>query len=72
MSRQFEPTFVYVIRQVSTGKLIKFDSKCGWATIGAAKGAFALHMHHHFKLAYLDSAKGLYDNQEEFKIEELR
>ena len=38
-------TTVFVIREVSTGKLIKFGSKAGWATSGAAKSAFALHAH---------------------------
>ena len=40
----YKTTSVFVIRQVATGKLISFGSKCGWATIGAAKNAFALHM----------------------------
>jgi len=71
MSRQFYETSVYVIRHVSTGKLIKFGSKCGWAGTGAAKNAFNLHMHTYFGRTYLDSSKGLYDAQDEFVIEEV-
>ena len=29
----YKTTSVFVIRQVATGKLISFGSKCGWATI---------------------------------------
>lgn len=72
MSRQFEETKVYVIRQLSSGKLIKFGAKCGWSSPGAAKNAFSLHMHHYFNKTYLDSGKGVYDNQDEFVIEELK
>lgn len=36
-------TTVFVIREVSAGKLIKFGSKAGWATSCAAKSAFKLH-----------------------------
>ena len=71
MTRQFERTSVYVIRQISTGNLIKFGSKCGWATIGAAKGAFALHMHTTYR-NYQQDGKGLFDSQNDFVIEELK
>lgn len=71
MSCAFEVTSVYVIRQVSTGKLIKFGSKCGWATVGAAKNAFALHMHTTYR-DYFADGKGLFDSQNDFVIEELK
>lgn len=72
MSRQFEHTSVFVIREKASGKLIKFGSKCGWMSSGAAKGAFALHMWHHFGLSRIDSTKGLFDNQDEFVLEEIK
>lgn len=72
MSRKFKTTSVFVIRQLSTGSLIKFGSKAGWATSGAAKNAFALHMHTYFGRTYLDSGKGLYDSQDDFVIEEIK
>ena len=72
MSRPFETTPVFVIRHLSTGDLIKFGSKCGWAGTGAAKNAFNLHMHTYFGRTYLDSSKGLYDNQSEFIIEQVK
>lgn len=59
---------IYVIREISTGKLIKFGSKGGWTTIGAAKGAFALHMHYKYR-DYLEDGKGLFDSQDQFVIE---
>lgn len=71
MSRQFETTSVFVIRQVSTGKLIKFGSKCGWATSGAAKSAFALHAHTLYR-DYFDNGKGLFDSQSDFVLEEIQ
>ena len=71
MRHPFETTSVYVIRQSSTGKLIKFGSKCGWATIGAAKNAFALHMHTTYR-DYFSDGKGLFDSQNDFVIEELK
>jgi hypothetical protein len=64
-------TTVFVIREVSTGKLIKFGPKAGWATSGAAKNAFNLHMWGYFKLDRLTDRKGLYDKQNEFIIEEI-
>lgn len=70
MSRH-KPTEVYVIREVMTGQLIKFGSKCGWISPSAAKGAFNLHMKSHFGLSYMDDTKGLYDGQDDFKIEEV-
>lgn len=71
MSHRFETTSLFVIRQVSTGKLIKFGSKCGWATSGAAKNAFALHMHTTYR-DYFTDGKGLFDSQNDFVIEELK
>lgn len=65
-------TTIFVIREVSTGKLIKFGSKAGWATSGAAKNAFNLHMWGYFKLDRLTDRKGLYDRQSEFVIEEIK
>ena len=70
MTHNFKATKVYVIRQVSTGKLIKFGSKCGWATVAAAKNAFSLHMTSYFR-SWLDDGKGLYESQNEFTIEEI-
>lgn len=70
MSR-YKPTEVYVIRNVLTGELIKFGSKCGWISESAAKVAFNMHMKSHFGLTYMDDTKGLYDGQDDFKIEEV-
>lgn len=70
MSR-FSSTSVYVIRQVSTGQLIKFSSnKCGWSSVGAAKNAFNLHMKSHFDKDWSEG-KGLFNEQSEFIIEEI-
>lgn len=66
-----EQTTVFVIREIHTGNLIKFGPKCGWATIGAAKNAFNLHMWDYFKLDFMGDRKGLYDRQSEFAIEEI-
>jgi len=63
-------TTVFVIREKVTGNLIKFGSKCGWTSIGAAKNAFNLHMTHYFNKDWSESA-GLYDSQNEFVIEEI-
>lgn len=71
MSREFETTSVFVIRQVSTGNLIKFGSKCGWATSGAAKSAFALHAHSLYR-DYFEGGKGLFDSQNDFVLEEIK
>lgn len=46
-------TTVFVIREKATGKLIKFGSKCGWMSSGAARLAFSLHMHCKYR-DYLD------------------
>jgi len=64
-------TTVFVIREVSTGRLIKFGSKCGWATSGAAKNAFALHMHYKYR-DYFTDGKGLFDSQNDYVLEELK
>jgi len=71
MSR-YKPTDVYVLREVSTGQLIKFGSKCGWSSEMALKNAFNLHMKSYFGLTYMDDTKGLFDRQNEFKIEEVQ
>ena len=65
----FDKTKVYVIRQLTTSNLIRFGSKCGWASVGAAKNAFNLHMKSYFKKDWSDG-KGLFDSQTEFVIEE--
>jgi len=64
-------TTVFVIRERATGNLIKFGSKCGWATVGAAKGAFSLHLHTKYR-NYLESGEGLFDSQDDFVIEEIK
>ena len=63
-------TTVFVIREVSTGKLIKFGSKAGWCTSGAAKSAFALHARTLYR-SWMDDGKGLFDNQSEYVLEEI-
>lgn len=59
---------VYVIREVSTGKLVKFGSKVGWISSSAAKNAFNLHMKFHFNKDWSEG-KGLFDGQDQFVIE---
>lgn len=71
MSRH-KSTEVYVLREVSTGQLIKFGTKCGWSSEMALKNAFNLHMKSYFGLTYRDDTKGLFDRQNEFKIEEVQ
>ncbi len=66
----YKTTSVFVIRQVATGKLIGFGSKCGWATIGAAKNAFALHMKGNYR-SWMDDGKGLFESQNDFVVEEI-
>lgn len=61
---------IYVIRCVTSGMIIKFGSKAAWATKGAAKNAFNLHMTSYFGRSWSESA-GLYDSQDEFKICEV-
>ena len=68
---QHKPTEVYVIRNVMTGELIKFGTKCAWISESAAKVAFNLHMKSYFGLSYMDDTKGLYDGQDDFKIDEV-
>jgi len=63
-------TKVHVIREKSTGSLIKFGTKCGWVSVNAAKNAFNLHMRFYFNKRWSESA-GLYDSQDEFIIEEI-
>lgn len=64
-------TKVYVIREKSTGSLIKFGAKCGWVSVNAAKNAFNLHMHSYFNKDWCERSAGLYDSQDEFVIEEI-
>lgn len=59
---------IYVIREISTGKLIKFGTKGGWISVGAAKNAFNLHMKWHFGKGWSEG-KGLFDEQYRFVIE---
>lgn len=64
---------VYVIRHKESGKLVKFGSKCGWMSTGAAKNAFNLHMHPKYvKEWYLESSGGLFDRQADYVIEEVK
>ena len=67
---QARQTTVFVIREKATGNLIKFGSKCGWASVGAAKNAFSLHMKGYFNKDWSEGA-GLYESQDEFVIEEI-
>lgn len=66
-----KPTSVYVIRQLSTGSLVKFGTKCGGASQGAAKSAFCLHMKYHYRDVIYDTGVGVFDEQNEFVIEEI-
>lgn len=61
---------IYVIREISTGKLIKFGTKAGWISMSAAKNAFNLHMKWHFGKDWSEG-KGLFDSQDQFIIEEV-
>ncbi|UZS00973.1 hypothetical protein [Pseudomonas phage vB_PsaM_M1] len=65
------PTTVFVIRENITGQLIKFGAKCGWASVGAAKNAFNLHMITHYGKDWSEG-KGLFDSQDQFVIEEIK
>jgi hypothetical protein len=61
---------VFVIREIATGKLVKFGSKCGWISSGAAKSAFCLHMRYSLGVGW-EEAPGLFDRQDKFVIEEV-
>jgi hypothetical protein len=66
---RYEPVdSIYVIREVSTGKLVKFGTKGGWISVRAAKNAFNLHMKWHFGKDWSEG-KGLFDEQDQFVIE---
>lgn len=67
----FHKTNAYVIRQLTTSDLIRFGSKCGWASVGAAKNAFNLHMKFYFNKDWSEG-KGLFDSQDQFIIEEIK
>lgn len=64
-------TKVFVIREVSTGKLIKLGSKAGWVSSGAAKSAFALHARALYR-SWMDDGKGLFDSQSDYVLEEIK
>ena len=65
---RYEPVDgIYVIREICTGKLIKFGTKGGWISVRAAKNAFNLHMKWHFDREW--SGKKLFDEQDRFVIE---
>lgn len=68
---RYKPTTVFVIREIATGKLVKFGSKCGWMSTTAAKGAFALHMKGEYR-SWLDDSKGLFGSQSDFVLEEIK
>lgn len=64
-------TTVFVIREVSTGKLVKLGAKCGCISHGAACSAFHIHM----KSSYPElekTKKSLYWHQTEYVIEEIK
>lgn len=61
---------IYVIREISTGRLLKFGNKTSWINIGAAKNAFNLHMTIYFNRNWSEM-KGLYDTQDLYKIERI-
>ena len=64
-------TTVFVIREVSTGKLIKLGAKCGWISHGAACSAF----HFHMKSMYPElegTKKSLYWHQRDYVIQEIK
>jgi len=62
---------VYVIREVESGKLIKFGAKGGWCSAGAAKNAFNLHMKYYFGKDWSEG-KGLFDEQNQFVLEVIK
>ncbi len=64
-------TTVFVIREKSTGSLVKLGAKCGWISHGAACSAFHLHM----KVFYPEfegAKKSLYWHQTDYVIEEIK
>lgn len=64
---------LFVIRELSTGKLLKFGNKVAWVSSGAAKNAFNLHMYDWKTRScrgVLECA-GVFDNQNEYVIEEV-
>lgn len=61
-------TTVFVIREVSTGKLIKFGSKSGWASAATAKLAFANHMIDPFFAPRVAA----FDQQDYYVLEEIK
>lgn len=63
-------TRVFVIREIATGRLIKFsNAKCGWCSSNAAKSAFILHMRSHYGKSWGDGFK--FEDQDDFLIEEV-
>lgn len=69
MAHSYTETVCF-IREKKTKKMIKFGAKAGWATKGAAKNAFNLHMRGYFNKTWGEGA-GLYDSQDEFEIVEI-
>ena len=63
---------IYVIRHIESGKLIKFGSKGGWISVGAAKSAFNLWMKHEMGKDYFDDCRGMFDGQGQYVIEEVK
>lgn len=66
-----ESTTVFVLRDKSTGQLLKLGPKCGWISHGAACSAFHLHM----KVFYPElegTKKSLYCHQKDYVIEEIK
>jgi len=59
---------IYVIREISTGKLIKFGTKGGWISQSAAKLAFCMHMRWELGTGW-EEEPGLFDRQDRFVIE---
>jgi hypothetical protein len=61
---------IWAIRNIASGEYIKFGSKCAWATCGAAKAAFGLHMpraHNQVDGFYQQR----FDEQSEFEVVDL-
>lgn len=64
-------TTVFVLREKSSGLLVKLGAKCGWISHGAACSAFHLHMKGFYP--ELDGTKkSLYWHQADYIIEEIK
>ena len=68
---------LFVIRELSTGKLLKFGNKVAWVSSLAAKNAFGINsvscdMFGNIKgYAGIKGYVGVFDNQNEYVIEEI-